>query len=154
MLRRIVFYFGVAFLIGLGQKFFLDRLMLYGAAPDAVLIWLVFLARREGQSLGTTLGFFIGLMMDLLHGTLGIDAFSKTVAGFSAGFFRERDSPLGQREFFTAVAVASAVGTVAFYLVSFGLAMQWWQYGLAAVMSVGYNLLLGYVAQTLILRRL
>lgn len=144
----------MAFLLGFAQKFLLDRLILYGAVPDIVLIWLVFIARREGQSLGTTLGFFIGLMMDLLHSTLGIDAFAKTIAGFAAGFFREREGALGQQEFFTAVALASFVSTVAFYLVSFGIAMVWWKYVLAAVVSVCYNLLLGYVTQTLILYRL
>lgn len=152
-MQRVFLYVGVAFLLGLAQKFFLDRLLLYGAAPDALLIWAVFIARREGQSVGTTAGFLIGLMMDLLHGTLGSNALSKTVSGFSAGFFRESDKPSAQSEFLFATAIASLSGSVAFNLVSYGLTLVWWQYALAVASSIGFNLVLGYMAYTLVLRK-
>lgn len=154
MSQRVFLYVGVAFLLGLAQKFFLDRLLLYGAAPDALIIWAVFIARREGQSVGTTAGFLIGLMMDLLRGTLGSDALSKTVSGFSAGFFRESDRPNAQSEFLLATAIASVSGIVAFNLVSYGFTLAWWQYPLAAAVGALYNLALGYLAYTFVLRRL
>ncbi len=152
-MQRVFLYVGVAFLLGLAQKFFLDRLLLYGAAPDALIIWAVFIARREGQSVGTTAGFLIGLMMDLLHGTLGSNALSKTVSGFSAGFFRESDKPSAQSEFLFATAIASLSGSVAFNLVSYGFTLVWWQYPLTAASSLGFNLVLGYMAYTLVLRK-
>lgn len=154
MSQRVFLYVGVAFLLGLAQKFFLDRLFLYGAAPDALIVWAVFIARREGQSVGTTAGFFIGLMMDLLRGTLGSDALSKTVSGFSAGFFRESDRPNAQSEFLWATAIASVSGIVAFNLLSYGFALAWWQYPLAALIGACYNLVLGYLAYALALRRI
>ncbi len=154
MRQRIFFYIGVAVLLGFAQKFLLDRFLLYGAVPDALIIWAVFIARREGQSIGTTAGFLIGLMMDLLRGTLGVDAFSKTVSGFSAGFFREVDRPSAQNEFLLATAIASFSGIIAFNLVSYGFTLEWWQYLLAASVGMGYNLVLGYIAYILVLQRL
>jgi len=152
--QRIFLYVGVAVLLGFVQQFFLDRLLLYGAAPDALIIWAVFIARREGQSIGTTAGFLIGLMMDLLRGTLGVDAFSKTVSGFSAGFFREVDRPSTRNEFLLATAVASLSGVVAFNLVSYGFTLAWWQYLFSAGVGMGYNLVLGYITYILVLQRL
>lgn len=154
MRQRIFLYVGVAVLLGFVQQFFLDRLLLYGATPDALIIWAVFIARREGQSIGTTAGFLIGLMMDLLRGTLGVDAFSKTVSGFSAGFFREVDRPSARNEFLLATAVASLSGVVAFNLFSYGFTLEWWQYLLSAGVGMGYNLVLGYIAYVLVLQRL
>jgi rod shape-determining protein MreD len=57
--------------------------------PDAVLIWIVYLAVTHGHIAGSTAGFFLGLVLDVLmggDGMLGLSAFTKTLAGFIAGY--------------------------------------------------------------------
>jgi rod shape-determining protein MreD len=57
--------------------------------PDAVLIWIVYLAVTRGHIAGSTAGFFLGLVLDVLMGgesMLGLSAFTKTLAGFIAGY--------------------------------------------------------------------
>jgi rod shape-determining protein MreD len=152
--QRILFYTLSVIVLALVQKFLLDKLALYDVAPDAVLVLLVFIAQREGQSAGTTTGFFIGLVMDLLHGTLGVDAFSKTIAGFTAGFFSESDGAGRLGAFIAAVAVASVAGLAAYYLVAYGFAIAWWKFLLYAAVGSAYNVVFGYAAHSAILRRL
>ncbi len=153
MQQRILFYTLGGLGLALVQKFLLDRLVLYGVAPDMMLVLLTFIAQREGQSVGTTAGFFIGLLMDLLHGTLGIDALSKTVAGFTAGFFRETEGARQTTTFMVAVAVSSIAGITAYYLTAYGLALDWWKLPIYIAIGVGYNSVVGYTAYQSALNR-
>ena len=57
--------------------------------PDVVLIWVVYLAVTRGHIAGSTAGFFLGLMLDVLlgdNGMLGLSAFTKAIGGFLAGY--------------------------------------------------------------------
>ncbi len=91
--------------------------------PDIVLIWIVYLALREGQATATTAGFFLGLAVDLLSGSesmIGLAALSKTMAGFTAGFFYNETKAqqiLGGYQFplITAV-VASLVHNILYFI--------------------------------------
>jgi len=78
-------------LIGLGvlgiQWLVLGRLRLWGAYPDAVLLFLTWYALNEGRLRGTLTGFGLGAVMDIVYGTWGIHMFVKTLLGFSAGSF-------------------------------------------------------------------
>ena len=57
-------------------------------APDLILILVVFFTLRNGQIYGSLLGFVLGLFFDLASGGLvGASMFSKTLAGFIAGYF-------------------------------------------------------------------
>lgn len=107
MRQRIFWYVGGAVALGFLQKLLLDRLLIFGAKPDAMLLLAVWIARREGQSFGTTAGFLIGLLMDLLHGTMGLDAFAKTVSGFVAGFFANPDNLDKVSNFILATALSA-----------------------------------------------
>lgn len=65
-----------------------DLLSLRGVSPDLLLIFIVWLAVREGQLYALPYGFFLGLVLDLSTGTVvGLSALSKTVAAFTAGYF-------------------------------------------------------------------
>lgn len=57
-------------------------------SPDFCLILLIYIALSKGQIKGTIVGFFLGLSIDLITGGMvGAAAFSKTTAGFIAGYF-------------------------------------------------------------------
>jgi rod shape-determining protein MreD len=73
------------------QWLVLGRLRLWGAYPDAVLLYVVWLALRFGRFTGMLGGFGVGLVMDALYGTWGIQAFTKTLLGFLVGLFPAED---------------------------------------------------------------
>lgn len=75
--------FGVVVL----QWLVLGRLRLWGAYPDAVLLFLTWYALREGRQEGTLVGFALGTAMDVVYGTWGIHMFVKTLVGFGIGSF-------------------------------------------------------------------
>lgn len=57
--------------------------------PDVVLIWIVYLGITRGHIAGSTAGFFLGLLFDVMsgdNGMLGLSAFTRTIGGFLAGY--------------------------------------------------------------------
>ncbi len=145
MRRRIVWYIGGTIALGFLQKLLFDRLLIFGAKPDVMLLLLVWIARREGQTLGTTAGFFIGLFMDLLHGTMGLDAFAKTISGFVAGFFSNPDTLDNLSNFIFATVLAAFFGTSAHELLSTALQAPLLKWVLLAVATSLYNLPFAYL---------
>lgn len=87
-------------LTGLGifllQWLVLGRLQLWGAYPDAPLLFVILLGLYRGRVHGALSGFLIGFLMDFVYGTWGIHMFVKTLVGFLLGLFspRERESLL------------------------------------------------------------
>ncbi len=58
--------------------------------PDLLAIWVTYLALKEGQLVGTTWGFLVGVGVDLVSGNFfGLSALTKTIGGFSAGYFHD-----------------------------------------------------------------
>jgi len=56
--------------------------------PDLIIILLVYFTLINGQMYGTITGAIFGLLFDLVSGNLlGFTMFSKTIAGFTAGYF-------------------------------------------------------------------
>jgi len=59
-----------------------------GVIPDLVLISLVYYSITREQLYGTVLGATYGFLIDLISGSLlGSSMLSKTIAGFTAGYF-------------------------------------------------------------------
>lgn len=57
-------------------------------SPDLILILLLYYTLLNGQLYGTITGAVFGLLFDLISGGLiGSSMFSKTLAGFIAGYF-------------------------------------------------------------------
>ena len=81
------------FLILILQWLVLGRLHLWGAYPDAVLLFVAWVGLRHGRQLGSIAGFSLGLLMDAIYGTWGIHMFVKTLVGFLVGLF-----PANERE--------------------------------------------------------
>lgn len=57
-------------------------------SPDLIILLLVYFTLLKGQLFGTVTGALFGLTFDLVSGNLlGLAMFSKTIAGFTAGYF-------------------------------------------------------------------
>jgi rod shape-determining protein MreD len=86
-------------LLGIGilaaQWLIAGRLQIWGAYADLALIFLTLQALRHGRLAGSLAGFGLGLALDLVYGTWGIQMFSKTLVGFLIGLFAdvERGAP-------------------------------------------------------------
>lgn len=145
--RRLLVALGVFVL----QWLVLGRLRLWGAYPDAVLLFLSWYALREGRQPGTLVGFGLGVLMDVTYGTWGIHMFVKTLVGFGIGSFSvdERTSLLIRplQAFLGGLAVALLHNGLLVVL----LALQtestsaFLMYGLW-LGSAAYTALVGYVA--------
>lgn len=83
----------VGFAVFILQWLVLGRLVLWGAYPDAVLLYVAWLGLRHGRQVGSIAGFSLGLLMDIAYGTWGIQMFVKTLVGFLVGLF-----PANERE--------------------------------------------------------
>jgi rod shape-determining protein MreD len=101
-------------------------------APDIVLLWIIYLSIRRNQMVGTAAGFFLGLTLDLLSGSdgmLGLAALSKTVAGFSAGYFYNENKTfqtLGGYQFIIVVVLVSFVHNAIYFVIFLqGTQLNW-----------------------------
>ena len=103
-----------------------------GVVPDLVLLWIVGVAVRRGQTPATVTGFALGLFLDLLggpDGMLGLSSLAKTIGGFVAGYFYNPNKTLqtlGGAQLLLIVLVASAAHNIIYFLVVLqGLGMSW-----------------------------
>ncbi len=74
-------------IVTLVQEFGLSRLVLFDIYPDALWIFLAFLAVTNGQKRSTSFGFAAGILTGILSGNLGLNMLAGTVGGFVAGYF-------------------------------------------------------------------
>jgi rod shape-determining protein MreD len=93
------FFILLSFIISLMlETTFFNRIAIYGAKPDFVLVLVVLIAVRRGSMAGQLYGFIGGLMQDCLsYGVLGVQAMVKAIIGFGSGFLKnklEENSPL------------------------------------------------------------
>ena len=142
-------------LIGLGlvvaQWLVLGRLRLWGAYPDAVLLFVAWLALRKGRRAGASAGFTYGLLLDAIYGTWGVHAFVKTVSGFVVGLF-----PANERETLLILPSQALIGGFVIALLHQGLfvlllALQSGSRNLVSVLALWlgvalYTALLGFAA--------
>lgn len=78
----------VFFVMLLVQITMVPLITIAGVIPDIILITLVYYSITRGQLYGTLLGAGYGLLVDLITGSLlGSSMLSKTLAGFTAGYF-------------------------------------------------------------------
>lgn len=113
--------------------------------PDILVIWIVYLAVRDGHIAGATAGFLLGLAVDQLSGAdgmLGLSALAKTIAGFAGGYFHNENKTqqtLGGTMFLVAVGVAALLHNTAYFLIflqgsSSGVWAMMFRYGLPATL--------------------
>ena len=115
MAKRVFFYFLLSLLVIVVDSTLVKFMAIANVVPDILIIWVAYIAIREGQIAGVTAGFFLGLTIDLLgkpDGMVGLDALSKTFAGFAAGYFYNEnkiENNLGGYQFVIITGVASLV---------------------------------------------
>jgi rod shape-determining protein MreD len=138
--RRILFYVLVSLLFIVVDSTLVKFLSIAGIVPDILVVWIVYIAVREGQIAGTTAGFFIGLVMNLMGMTesmLGLAAMAKTLAGFTAGYFYNENktyNTLGGYQFIVVVGIASLVHNIVYFIIFLqGSELSWLQ----SVLSYG-----------------
>jgi len=138
--RRTGFYILLSLLFIVVDGTLVKFLSIANIVPDILLVWIVYIAVREGQSAGTTAGFLIGLAMNLMSATdnlLGLAALAKTFAGFTAGYFYNENktyNTLGGYQFVVIVAVASVVHNTLYFIIFLqGSGLSWMQ----SVLSYG-----------------
>ena len=139
MTRQIKYLFLTFFLIIIQTQAF-KLLSLEGITPDILTIWIVYIALKRGQLQATLWGFVIGLLFDLTTGNfIGLAALTKTIAGFTAGyFFGENKAPatLASYQFVLIVLLVSLIHN-SIYFIAFtrgseiGLFKAIFQFGLA-----------------------
>jgi rod shape-determining protein MreD len=133
-MKRAVGYILVSLLLLLLSTTLVKFLSIREIVPDILLVWIVYIAIREGQIAGMTAGFLLGLIVDLLSGPdgmTGLSALAKTVAGFLAGYFYNENKTLqtlGGYQFIIALGVVSLVHNVIYFLIFLqGTDMGWWR---------------------------
>jgi rod shape-determining protein MreD len=87
-MKRHAGYVVKAVVLLLLQASLVDMISLKGISPDLLLIFIVYIAVREGQMYVLPWGFALGLILDFSTGTvIGLSALSKSAAAFTAGYF-------------------------------------------------------------------
>ena len=160
-MRRVAPYTLVSLLLVLLSTTLLRFLTIRDLAPDILLVWIVYIAIREGQIAGTSAGFLIGLAVDLLSGgdgMVGLSALSKTVGGFLAGYFYNENKTmqtLGGYQFLIAVGVVSLVHNVIYFLIFLqGTESSPWRIILSyGMLGALYNIATGLLPMFVIARK-
>jgi rod shape-determining protein MreD len=93
---RYIAFAVTALVLALVHVIFLPLVAIQGVVPDLLLIWAVWVALTEGQTVGIVAAFGAGLVFDIVSAdVLGSNALAKVVAVFIAGYFyretRERE---------------------------------------------------------------
>lgn len=98
------------------QWLVLDRLKMWGAYPDAVLLFVAWMGLRNGRRSGAITGFTMGLLVDVIHDTWGIHMLVKTLVGFLVGLF-----PANERETLLILPQQAFVGSLVIALLHHGI---------------------------------
>jgi rod shape-determining protein MreD len=95
------------------QATLIPFMSLAGVTPDMLLIFVVVFALREGQIPGTAAGFVVGFVSDIVTGDfLGLGALTKTIAGFTAGYFYNEINPMQRLSSYIFLIVVATAGLV------------------------------------------
>ena len=120
MMKNFKYLVFVFFLI-IVQTQLLRLLSLQGITPDLLTIWIVYLALKYGQMSSTIWGFVAGLIFDLVTGNfIGLSALTKTIAGFTAGYFYEENKAttiLGSYRYPIIIFVVSIVHNTIYFII-------------------------------------
>ncbi len=128
MLKNPIYDFLILLAIASLQQLGIARLAIFGVSPDLVTIYLAMTAIRSGQKTATSFGFFGGIFMGFLGSNMGLEALTKTIEGFLAGyFFIPEDSHATYRKkmmlFYKGVLYASIVGKTIYTLLAHWLSL-------------------------------
>lgn len=112
---RIAALAAISLAVVLVQTILVPFLAIGMIVPDIVLIWVVYLGITRGHIAGSTAGFALGLLLDVLAGNdgmLGLSAFTRTLAGFLAGYTYNENKTLQTLSSSRFPLIVSAAGLV------------------------------------------
>ena len=136
-------YLFISFLLIIIQSQAMKLLSLEGLTPDILAIWIVYIALRHGQMTGTIWGFGIGLIFDLLTGNfIGLSALTKTMCGFTAGYFYNENKTtllLSSYRFTLVILIVSFLHNIVYFIIftqgsDIGLLRAILEFGLATAL--------------------
>lgn len=153
--RRRIFLFAIVLLGFLFQTCLFPYLKLLGAQPDVVLVIVVVAAVLEGSAEGAYLGFFGGMLGDVVSmQPIGVGALVKAAVAFAVGILKENfltyTVALPMAIVFLSSIVEPAL-THGFLILLGGEALPHFQWGTVLLCAV-YNMLLVFIVYP-ILRR-
>ena len=113
----------IFFVVIVVQSSFVQLIAIHDIRPDLLIIILIFYSFQCGQTKATVMGFFVGLVQDILTGgvlgaserALGLSSFTKSVSGFLSGFSSKKDRPRTAKSFIITLLVVTLVHNVLFY---------------------------------------
>jgi rod shape-determining protein MreD len=121
MISRYFKYIIISLLLVVVQTKLMRFISLEGITPDLLTIWIVYFTLQRGQMAGTLWGFAIGLFYDLSMGNfIGLSAFTKTIAGFTAGYFYDEQRTsltLGSYRFLIVILLVSFIHNIFYFIV-------------------------------------
>ena len=126
---------------------------IHDVRPDLLIIILVFYGLKFGQIYSTIIGFFIGLIQDILSGGfLGLSSFTKSIAGFIIGISGKNESRNSPKTYFLTLGVTCIIHDLLFYYIyTFGENIDGWQLLFSYVLPAsGYTFVLGVLLYYLI----
>ena len=91
-MNRYLKYAGIGLGVILGQVTIADWIQIQQIKPDLMMLFILYLAYREGRSVGVIFGFLFGVILDLGTASdfIGLSALVYSVVGFGSGFLQGR----------------------------------------------------------------
>ncbi|MDE3056409.1 MAG: rod shape-determining protein MreD [Bacteroidota bacterium] len=130
-MQRYVQYALITLALVILQATIIPFVSIANTVPDVLLVWIVYIAIQAGQIPATIAGFTAGIVVDLIGGQfIGLSAFSKTIAGFLAGYFysdNKIEQTLGSHRFLLVVALASFIHNIVYFTIFVqGTSISFW----------------------------
>jgi len=121
VLKKYPFYTVSLIVLAIVQQFVVSKLVIFGATPDILAVFIAFTSVMLGQRTGTNYGFAAGLFLGFLSGNIGLSALVGTVEGFLAGYYHVPEESYAttvkkRRMFYFASATALVAGNLLFAL--------------------------------------
>ena len=113
----------IFFVVMVVQSSFVQLIAIHDIRPDLLIIILIFYSFQCGQTKATIMGFFVGLVQDILTGgvlgiserALGLSSFTKSISGFLSGFSAKRDRPHTAKSFIITLLTVTFIHNILFY---------------------------------------
>ena len=126
-LGRIAAYAAMLIVALALQSTLLAQATILGVIPQLVLVLVVVLAFLDGERVGTVVGFFGGLLIDLLlpQAIVGLTALLFTLIGYGVGLIRYAAPPESVWTPVFTVAGASAVAELGYAALAIIMGQKW-----------------------------
>ncbi len=126
-LGRVAAFAGLVIVAIALQSTLLARITLLGVIPQLVLVVVVSLAYLDGERVGVVVGFFGGLLQDLLlpQSVVGLTALIYTLIGYAVGVLRGYSQSDSVWTPVVVVALASATAEIGYALLSIIMGQAW-----------------------------